>query len=104
MLNFPANPSNNDTYVTASGEYVYDSARGLWIFSAFGTVIPESINGFINSTIKTFPGSLGNVDYGLNESVLSTSRDAFGVILIDVHDCMEPAGSLVTVTDFAVLV
>jgi hypothetical protein len=58
----------------------------------------DDSGGYILSTITTFPGNTGNVDYGDT----TNSADAFGVSLIALYDCMEPSGRMVY-EDFAAL-
>ena len=46
MLNFPANPSNNDIYSTGDGDYIYDSTKGVWkVHSATATTLTTNIVG-----------------------------------------------------------
>jgi hypothetical protein len=57
--------------------------------------------GYVNSTLTTFPGASGNVDYGENEAYVGENTtglsDAFGVSLGSVYDNMEPVGRIVFV-------
>lgn len=70
------------------------SASNVTITASSGS----GTGGYSLSTITTFPGSAGNVDYGDT----TNSADAFGVSLIALYDCMEPSGSMVY-QDFAAL-
>jgi hypothetical protein len=62
-------------------------------------VAASATGGFTVSTITTFPGHSGNIDYG---DLVTITADAFGVSLGTSYDCMEPVGSIVS-EDLAVL-
>ena len=62
------------------------------------TAAAASSTGFIFSTTSTFPGSVGNVDYG----DFTATTDSFGVSTSTTYTLMEPAGSSLT-TDLGTL-
>lgn len=65
------------------------------------TTTTSESGGFVSSTLVNYPTG----DYGSGESFVSPSglSDAFGVSLVNVYDCMEPIGRLLT-EDFEALI
>ena len=88
-------------YAFTGGEGISIASNGLLTASVESTQVESG--GFVNSTVVIFPGSTGNKDYGENETGISNTRDAFGVSLIPIYDCMEPLGRVVSGIDFGAL-
>ena len=58
----------------------------------------SSTGGYFNSTLTSFPGTSGNIDYGNGETYVgqAATLDAFGISLVSVFSCNDPTGSIQT--------
>jgi hypothetical protein len=79
----------------SSGTVLTTDGAGTLTWAAGGGGNGSGGGGFFNSTLTTFPGSAGNVDYGNGEAYVGEfpSSDAFGIPIVNNYDCTDPYGS-----------